>query len=146
MHTIPFVPTWRQVHTSNGQYVISMAASIQLLTGPVRTMVTRTASREFPHHCVDSVLVRTAHRSMWLRNLLTSLLILSRPVVQRTRISSPSTRGKTGWRCWMTCHNRPLFPAIDSVLLPNRRRIRSESRSCHGLHRVIFHHGLRSRD
>ena len=40
----------------------------------------------------------------------------------------------------------PLFPAIDSALLPYRKRIRSASRSYRGLRRVTFHHGLMSRD
>ena len=77
---------------------------------------------------------------------LISLLILSRPVARKTLISSPSTRERTGCRCWtMTCHSQVQFPVMPSVYLPYRKKTPSASRSSRGLCQVIFHHGLKSK-
>ena len=129
-----------------GGYMLYNSSSSQLSTGPVGIMVMRTASREFPHHCADNVLARTAHRLMWLPSRLISPLILSRPVARRTLIWSPYTQERTGWRYWtMTCHNRLQFPVIPSRSLPSRKKTQSASRSGRGLRQVISHRGLRSR-
>ena len=100
-------------------------------------------SREFPRHSADNVHNRIVHRPTKLQNSLISLLILSRPVAQKTLILAPSTRERTGWHCWTTTCHRLQFRVIHFLYLPSRKKTRSTLHYSRGFRWVIFHHGLR---